>query len=216
MKKLYYLLLFCCAVARAQTTERVTGELDTPVYQDISGSPFFINAWNDGVIRFSSGRTTNQFKIRFDVIQNRVLLQFNGSSFATESKIREFVIYPGGLKGKDSMIFRKGFPVNGPANEETFYRVMLSGKSSLLCLPVKKISEERQIASKTVYRRIFDEFEYYLLKEGKLYKLSLMKQEVSALFPDQQEALKKYIDENQLRFKDAQDLVTLVKFYNGL
>lgn len=208
--------MLCSAAAHGQTTERVTGELDTPVYQDVSGTPFFISAWADGVIRFSSGRATNQFRIRFDCVQNKVMLQFNGSSFATESKIREFVIYPDGFSGKDSMLFRKGFPVNGNANEETFYQVLLAASNSLLCLPVKKITEERQIASKTVYRRMHDDYEYYLLKAGKLYKLSLLRQEIPPLFPDHQEEIRKYIEEHQLRFKDAHDLVTLVTYYNSL
>lgn len=208
--------MLCTAGARAQTTERVTGELDTPVYQDVSGTPYFMSAWTDGIIRFSSGRATNQFRIRFDCIQNKVLLQFNGSSFTTESKIREFLIFPNGLKGNDSLLFRKGFPVNGSANEETFYQVVLWDKNSLLCLPVKKISEERQIASKTIYRRIQDDFEYYLLKDNKLHKLSMLRQEVAPLFPDHQEELRKFIDENQLRFREVQDLVKLVKYYNSL
>jgi hypothetical protein len=80
---------------------------NTGEYIGISGSPYFLKDWSDGVIRFTSGKVTDKFRLRFNTAQNRLILQFNGSAFAAESKVNEFVIYT--KNKKDSFLFRKGF-----------------------------------------------------------------------------------------------------------
>src|SRR5262245_42784000 len=83
---------------------------------DISGNPYLFKDWSNGTVRFSSGREMKQFKLKFDAFRNQLLLQFEGSTFAAESKVQEFVL----LQKKDSLVFRKGFP----PNENTFYQVL--------------------------------------------------------------------------------------------
>ena len=86
MKRLLCLLgLLYTLTLSAQTTDRVTNNNDPPIYNDVSGSPYLVDAWNEGFIRFASGRVASQFKIKFDCITNKVVLQFNGSTFNTEA-----------------------------------------------------------------------------------------------------------------------------------
>lgn len=209
-------LLLVTMAASAQTTDAVTGSQNQPVYNDVSGSPFLLRDWSDGVIRFTSGRVATQFKLKFDCIKNTLLLQFNGSSFATESKVKEFVIYTKNGKEKDSMLFRKGFPATDKANEETYYELVSEGKYALLCLHAKHITEEQQIASSTIYRRLRDENWYYLLKDGKLIELPPDKTQITEKLVDQSEALRKYISEQQLKFREKSDFIKLVSYYNTL
>ena len=211
------LLLICgCQVALAQTTDRVTTSTDPPIYNDVSGSPFLIKDWSEGVIRFSSGRVSTQFKLKFDCVKNQLNLQFNGTSFATESKVKEFVIYTKNGNTRDSMLFRKGFPAVDKGNEETYFQVLLEGKAMLLCLHVKHIAEEQQIASKVVYRRITDQDFYYLLKDGKMTELPNDKILIAEKFPGHDEPIKKYISEHQLKFRNAADFTKLIVYYNTL
>jgi hypothetical protein len=217
MKALCCLLLLSMYLqASAQTTERVTNP-DNPIYSDVSGSPYVINTWSDGVIYFTSGRVANQFKIKFDSYKNQVVLQFNGSSFVTESKIRQFTIYTKGARDRDSMVFRKGFPVTNRANEETFYEVLIEGKATLLLLHYKHVTEESEIASKIIRRRIRDEDQHYLLMNGVMSELPSDRQLVPETFPSaQQEALKKYISDESLKFFKSEDFRKLVRYYNSL
>lgn len=211
-----FILLFFSLSVQAQTTDAVTGSQNQTTYNDVSGTPYVIREWSEGVIRFSSGRVANQFKLKFDCIKNTLLLQFNGSSFATESKVKEFVIYTKNGKEKDSMLFRKGFPAGEKTNEETYYEVMSQGKYMLLCLHVKQINEEQQIASNMVYRRIRDEEWYYLLKDGKMIELPADKTGIVEKFPEQAELLRKFISEQQLKFRDKQDFKKFIEYYNTL
>ena len=218
MKGLYMLLLLgCWEGAFAQTTDRVTTSQDVPIYNDVSGSAFLIKDWSDGVIRFSSGRVSTQFKLKFDCIKNQLNLQFGGSTFATESKVKEFVIYTKNGNTRDSMVFRKGFPAaDKGANEETYFQVLVEGKATLLCLHVKHIAEEQQIASKVIYRRITDQEVYYLLKDGKMTDLPNDKLLIVERFPEHAEPVRKYINEEQLKFRNAADYTKLIAYYNTL
>lgn len=214
--------LFACALilfmhtTKAQTTEATEQGDAQPSFHDVSGSAYLIRDWTAGVIKFSSGRTTNQFKLKFDCIANRVLLQFNGSSYATESKIREFVIYPKGFSSQDSMVFRKSFPAIDMANEETYYQVLLDDSAVLLKLHLKLVSEERQLVSKIVYRRIRDDLKYFLLLNGKMAELPADKSAIPNLFGDKASLIKEFIETKQLKFRSQQDFIDLLKFFNSL
>jgi hypothetical protein len=217
MKGLCLLLLVCCwEGALPQTTERVTTNQDPPIYNDVSGSAFLKKDWSDGVIRFSSGRVATQFKLKFDCVNNQLNLQFNGSTFVTESKVKEFVMYTKNGNTRDSVVFRKGFPAVDKGNEETYFQVLVEGKAMLLCLHVKHIAEEQQIASKVVYRRITDQEAYYLLKDGKMTELPNDKLLIAEKFPANDELMRKYISENQLKFRNASDFTKLIVYYNTL
>ncbi len=210
------LLLSCWEGGFAQTTDRVTTSQDAPIYNDVSGSSFLIKDWSEGVIRFSSGRVSTQFKLKFDCVKNQLNLQFGGSTFATESKVKEFVIYTKNGNTRDSMIFRKGFPAADKGNEETYFQVLVEGKAMLLCLHLKHIAEEQQLASKVVYRRITDQEIYYLLKDGKMTELPNDKFLIVEKFPEHAEHMRKYISEQQLKFRNAPDYVKLIVYYNTL
>ena len=200
----------------AQTTDQIASGDDQPTYHDLSGSALLLKDWAPGIIRFSSGRTTNQFKLKFDCVANKVLLQFNGSSFSSESKIKEFVIYPKGFNSPDSMVFRKSFPATAIANEETFYQILLADTVSLLKLMVKNIDEERQIASKVVYRRIKDEEKYYYLENGKMILIPNDKNLVADIFPEKKDQIREFISARQLKFRGQSDYIELINYYNSL
>lgn len=207
---------FCSVICFAQTTDQIASGDDQPTYHDLSGSALLLKDWAPGVIKFSSGRTTNQFKLKFDCVANKVLLQFNGSSFSSESKIKEFVIYPKGFGSADSMVFRKSFPATSIANEETFYQILVVDTVTLLKLMVKNIDEERQIASKVVYRRIKDEEKYYCNENGKMILIPDDKTLIPDLFQEKKEMIREFISSKQLKFRNQSDYIELIRYYNSL
>jgi hypothetical protein len=209
------LFLSAYIISNAQTTEN-TGSLGESVYHDVGGSPFVLVDWADGVVRFSSGRVANQFKIKFNAVKNQINLQFQGSSFVTESKVKEFVLYTSVGGNKDSLNFKKGYPPYESANEETFYQVLVQGKTDLVKLHLKIISEEPQIATKIVYRRVRDEPQYFLVVNKTMIKLPQDKLFVAEKFPDHQADIQKYISDQQMKFRDNTDFIKLIQYYNSL
>lgn len=205
-------LLLCC-FALTQTSGQPASKITDAEFDGVRGSPFLSDDWADGVVRFTSGRVVNQFKIKFDCARNRLMLQFGGSSFATESKISSFTVF---TKNKDSMVFRKGFPKVDDSNEETFYQVLLQGKTTLLRLFQKNIVEEKDLLASSK-RRYFEEDEvFYLLKEGSMIRLQEDKNNVVQSFPDKAPVLQEFITAQQLKMKSAGDFIKLAGKYNEL
>lgn len=184
-----------------------------PVYHDVSGSPYYVHDWSAGLITFSSGRKTTEFRIRFDCVQNLVLLEFKGTSFAAQSKISSFELWPVQKRKVDTLRFQRGFPPQDRRNEETFYRVIISGKVSLLELPAKKILEEPQLASKLVYRRIQDDPQYFIGFEGQLYPVSEAESLIARVYPGQEQQVLDYIKANHVNLQEKEGWESVIRHF---
>ncbi|OQP39757.1 hypothetical protein A4H97_16155 [Niastella yeongjuensis] len=205
MKHIAWCLLLLCQCALGQ---------DNKSDDIISGNPYLFKDWCDGVVRFSSGRTLNQFKLKFDCLKNALLLQFNGSAFAAQSKVQEFVMYP---KKKDSLLFRLGYPVTDKTSENTFFQVLVQDKATLLRLIARTIIEEKQVvATGRAERRMEAAEYYYLLQNGTMTLLPDDRTELPTRFADKKEPIAAFISEQQLKMHTPEDFVLVVKKYNEL
>jgi hypothetical protein len=208
--KILWLLLLICHHGLAQ----ISSKAPSSEYAGVSGNPYFIKDWSDGVIRFSSGKVTDKFKLKFNTAHNRLLLEFSKSTFAAESNVSEFVMYT--KNRKDSFVFRKGFPATERGNEETFYQVLENGKATLLRLITKDIVEEKEILASKVSRHYQDVELFYLLHKGAMHKIEKEITPLEGILADRQEELKNYISEQQLKMRTAEDFEKVVKKYNQL
>jgi hypothetical protein len=210
MKHITWCLLLLCQYALSQTT---TDEN----YSNVSGNPYLFKDWSDGIVRFTSGRTMNQFRLKFDCLKNMLLLQFEGSAFATESKVQEFVLYPKG-KNKDSLVFRKGFPPTEKTSEGTFYQVLFQDKVILLRLFFRNIIEEKQLVTvnSRANRRLEEGEQYYLYQKGEMILLPDNKNLLPEKFNDKKEEMAQFINAQQLKMHTPNDFVQVVKKYNEL
>lgn len=210
MKVLWFLLLIC-----HHSFSQTSGSTTTGEYEAVAGNPYFIKDWSEGVIRFSSGKVTDKFKLRFNAVQNRLLLQFSGSTFAAESGVKEFVMYT--KNKKDSFVFCKGYPATDRGNEETFYQVLEKGKATLLKLVTKDIIEEKEILASSKVSRHYQDVELlYLFHDGAVHKIEKESAPVERFPVNRQEELKAYISQHQLKMRTADDFVKVVKKYNEL
>ncbi|OQP56315.1 hypothetical protein [Niastella populi] len=208
MKHIAWCLLLLCQCALGQTPRE--DEMNS-----ITGNPYLMKDWCDGVVRFTSGRTLTQFKLKFDCLKNMLLLQFEGNAFAAESKVKEFVLYP---KKKDSLLFRRGFPSTNKTTDQTYFHVLLQDKISLLRLIARNIIEEKQLVSVNgrINRRMEEVEFYYLLRNGEMVLLPASRTELPEIFADKKEPLAQFIAANQLKMQHPEDFVAVVKKYNEL
>jgi hypothetical protein len=126
------------------------------------------------------------------------------------------VIFQKNGRKTDSLIFRKGFPKYGLANEETFYQVLTEGRVTLLRLFNKNIIEDKQFGATSTNRRYQDEDKLLVLRDNTLVEITRERNAIIELLPDQAEALKRFIGENDLKMKSAADITKVVQKYNEL
>jgi hypothetical protein len=179
----------------------------------ISGNPFLFKDWCNGTVHFTSGRVMNQFKLKFNVFNNQLLLQFDGNTFAAESKIDEFVMYPKS-RLKDSLVFRRGFPNSDKGTDQTFYQVLFTGKVQLLRLFSRTVVQEHNLVvnEHNKHRSRMEEAEYYyMLRNDSLVFLPGNRTELAALFPKD---VAEFINKQELKMRNAEDYMAVVKKYN--
>lgn len=219
MKKyLFYLISICgCLLLLQNTAQSQIDNPDKDVNGELYGNPYIIKDWSEGLVKFTSGRVVKQFKLRFDCVRNQLVLQFQGSTFAAESKVKEFVMYTGSRNKKDSLVFRRGYPASDKGNENTFYQVLLEGKTQLLRLISKNVVEEKELISSGRARgRLEEEEKYFLVKDGAMILLPPDKTQILSALPGQANTLGQFITDNNLRFKTQADYIQLAKKYNEL
>ena len=56
----------------------------------------------------------------------------------------------------------------------------------------------------------------YLLKDGTMIRIKKDKSSIITLLQDQNQAIKKYIEDQKLNLKNEAHLIDLVKYYNSL
>ena len=203
----------CLLLFSQQVYAQVDPKGSTPE-TGVAGNPFFLKDWSDGVIRFSSGMTSNKFKLKFNCAQNRLLLQFNGTVFGAESKVSEFVIFP--KNKKDSFLFRKGYPEIGLANAETYYEVLVQGKATLLQLHRKNIIEERQVLDSKASRFYEAAEELFVFMNGTMHKIEDRQDAIATIFSDKSTEVTSWITDQKLKLRSPSDYVQVVKWYNSL
>lgn len=211
------LILLFSTVVCAQSSPGNDGRSDKTIdFSNVSGNPYLFKDWSEGMVLFSSGRLMKQFRLKFDCAQNRLMLLFNGATFAAESKVKEFFIFQKNGKGKDTMIFRKGFPAAGLGTDETYYQVLTTGKAMLLRLFSKTVVEETPLGAASVQRHFEDNEDFYLLRNNQLMLVNKEKGSLVELLKDHTVELKQFIGESQLKMRSAEDLCRVVRKYNEL
>jgi hypothetical protein len=208
------LLLLCCQCALGQTTDLIK----TDDLTNVTGNPYLFKDWCNGIVRFSGGRTMNQFKLKFDCLKNILLMQFDGNVFAADSKVQEFVLYPKNNKNKDSVLFRKGYPAVDRFTDATYYQVLFQDKITLLRLPLRNVIEEKQVVTVngSLSRRIEEAEQYYLFQNGALVLLPDNRNELPDKFGNKKDAIAAFIAAQQLKMRSADDFVLVVKKYSEL
>lgn len=213
MKHILWSLLLISAGAFSQTNETTRPGSE---YDGVAGSPYLFNDWVNGTVYYKNGRVVTQFKLKLDVCRHYPLMEFKGQSFAPQvGSITSFVLYP--KNSKDSMVFRKGFPATGTYNTETFYEVMSTGKASLLHILERAIVEHKDLLSSGNKKFFEDQDQYFILTNGTMIQLIMDdKEKLAKQFPDQEAALLKFMNDEQLKMRTAEDFKKFAAKYNEL
>lgn len=213
MKQILWCLLFVSGSCFSQTKEPNKPGSE---YDGVAGSPYLLKDWVNGTVYYKNGRVVTQFKLRFDCPRNYLQMEFKGQTFSPQTaSITSFVLYP--KNSRDSMIFRKGYPPSGTYNAETFYQVLTTGKAVLLYVLAKIIVESKDILPSSTKRFFEDEDEFFLFSNGAITKLIKNDREkLAAQFPAQQASLLKFMNDEELKMRSAEDFMKFTAKYNEL
>lgn len=220
INKLTFLILlgscFLTFSVKAQYLHDVNGvPITTSKYEDVTGSPFLIDSWSPGTVKFTSGVSyKDKLFLKYNVKDDE--LYFRGKNeepLLFVDSVAEFVI---GDPSGANRHFRNGYKSIDGYSNKSFFEVLADGSVQLLKKTKKTILESKAYNSPTTERNFVEVNQYYLLKSGKSIPVKKDKKSVLAVLNDKEPALEKYIEDNNLKVKNDSDLSKLVIYYNSL
>lgn len=178
---------------------------------EIEGSPYLYDDWKNGSVKLTNGTVYDNSELKVDLLENHLLFKgSNNEPLMFSESVKEFILFLDNDK-THGKLYRYGYD-----NTMDFYEVLVDGKCQLLKLHKKSIGAKASYASSTTVKMILDAINYYIYKSGSLITVKKDKKSVLSALGDKQAELESYIKTNNIKFKDENDIVKLVTYYNSI
>jgi hypothetical protein len=196
----------------------VNGQAFINKYEGITGSVYDQTDYQLAKITLKDGRVYNDVKTRINLLEQEVnFIASNGQEgFLGKGMASEIAYIDSKIETQNVKVFQCGFPPIDNQNRISFYQILFNGKTSLLKSVYKSIQERNNDMSGERYKEFATYENMYLLKDGVMSRIKKDKSSLLAMFQDQNQAIKKYIEDQKLNLKNEAHLIDLVKYYNSL
>lgn len=185
---------------------------------DASGSPFFLDAYKYANIRLVSGRAFANVKSKIDLSEQVVyFVSSNGVEALMESGLVKDITFADTTeRGIVSYKFQTGFPAVDRIGTNYFYQVLEEGKCTLLRSIIKKLTEKKNELSGEISKEYESVENFYLFMNGNMKRVKKEKAFFLAELSDKQAELAKYADAEKINFRNTDQLIKLLHYYNSL
>ncbi len=191
-------------------------------YQNIEGSPFLNRNWEKGTIHTINDEIFEDVMLKLNLYDGQ-LIHFNNFT-GDSSVIRDDMLWSFSLSHRDSVYTFERFdqtetPKSPGLND--FFIVLYRDTLSLLAKPVVKLQRSTDNALITSTGKQNDRFvthtQYYLLTPtNELVLLKNSRKGFKEAFGNHYKACRELLNNRGLDWKNPQDLVVLIEFYNRL
>lgn len=215
----------CISTAEAQRNIDRSDLLDytggsvitTPPSTQINGSPFLNDDWLKGKVLISNNVESEDVLLRFDIHENVVQFRRGGEIFGLNSnKISGFRIYA----TPNDIVFKNGFRSDEhEIDKAILLRIIEDGDAAKFVAHHKSTLHEDvpTYGSATTINEYRSNETYYLIDEnGDFEEVKLRKRHITRVLSDMDNQIEDYADENNLSFRDENDVAQIVSKYNEL
>ena len=195
-----------------------TGKPFFPGESGINGSPFFNKDWKRCLIKLNDGRYFEEVPIKLNIFNQTIhYLSVRGAEMeVTPGLVTAAQIIDTAVNGETTVRhFYSGFKPIGNNDGQTFYEALAEGKASLLLCRKVRIVEIKVVGLATQKEYQLSE-EYYISLDSNIVKCKKSASFFIELFADKKEEVKKYIDDQNLKFRSEKDYRRIVSYYNSL
>lgn len=176
------------------------------------GSRYFTNVFVNSKIYLNDQSPFN-IPLRYDPINDEMQMQQDGK-----------IIYVNKINNIKIELANKKYKVysytSNNNSEKGYFQSLNPGETTELLLQERKkfIKGKKAINSYTADTApSFQDYKVYYLKiNEEITEISLSKRKFLKYLRDKEKDLKKYISKNKLKFKEENDFIKLIKFYNNL
>lgn len=174
------------------------------------GSVFYDPAYKNAKLLLANGVEITDIKVKLNLRDNKVYyLNNDGAEMEAVSKVKKIVFTDNGAT------FENGFPAVNKQDAHTFYKVLVSGKASLLVLTNFLEVEFKEFNSATTTKQIDRVNELFGVSPRAITKLA-SEDDVMVLLGDKYKQVNDYVIKNKLKCRKQADYISVFNYYNAL
>jgi len=187
-------------------------------YADVAGSPCFIADYRFANITLAQGRKFVNVKMKIDLVsQETRFVSSNGvEGYMTAGTVKEIDFADTTAQGIIQYKFETGFPPIDRQTQNDFYQVLAEGKCSFVKSISKKVNERKNELSGEIAKDFETTENFYLFIKGEMKRLKKDKDFFLLEFSDKGQEISQFIQSNKTNFKNNEQVVKLVNYYNSL
>jgi hypothetical protein len=196
----------------------VNGRPFENIYNDVSGTPYFNASFKAATITLKRGAIFKDVLTRIDLVSQQVhfLSSDNIEGFIEIGNVKEVSYTDTSISGIQFYKFQSGFPLIDKQDQRNFYQVLAEGKCGLVKSITKSISERKNELSGEVAKEFETTENFYFFVKGELKRLKKDKDFVMAELADKPLPVNRFVLDNKINFKNIDQIVKLLNYYNTL
>ncbi len=188
-------------------------------FADVSGTPYFNEEYKLMDISLKQGnRKFVKIKAKINLVtQEVVFLSANGIEGSMEAGTVKEVSYTDTTdRGIIPYVFRTGYPAIEKQTDKYFYQVLADGKCSLLRSLVKKVIERKNELPGENSKEFETIENIYLFAGGEMKRFKKDKDFILAALADKQQQVNQFVLDKKINFKNQEQVIQLLNYYNSL
>jgi hypothetical protein len=196
----------------------VNGRAFENKYGDVNGSAYLFPDFKYATIVLTDGRQYSNVKARINLVEHEVnFIASNGEEgYIGKGMVTAITINDTTKQGIKKYTFQSGYPTTDNQTVIHFYQVLASGKAKLLKSINKNIEERLNELSGEKSKEFAVRENMYLQIGGGLKRIKKEAGFFLGLMADQKDAMNLYINSNKVNFKNEDQLINLINYYNSL
>ncbi len=184
------------------------------------GSTYLNDKWKKSLVILNDSSYINGIKAKYNFYTKSVEVLYNDTvSLINLSKLDKLVFLENGKQKVfvNSLEYIAQYPEFIGCD---LVQVLADGKRAKLLakltLEMVEANYNTALDAGETSDTYYVKYTYYILNNGKLYKIKKNKSSVLYALKDQQDRVKIFIKQNKLKMKNADDIAKVVKFYNSI
>ena len=187
-------------------------------YGDINGSAYFIPDYKYSTIILSDGRKYYNVKAKLNLVEHEVVFKSTSGEegFIGKGMVSTISMVDSTKQGIKNYTFQSGFPKTDNQTIVSFYQVFTNGKATLLKSINKSIEERLNELSGEKSKEFMVRENGYIYIGGEMKRIKKEKEFFMNILADQATSVNEYLTANKINFKNEDQIIKLIEFYNSL
>jgi len=185
-------------------------------YGDVKGSPYVFEEWNSGTVQTTKG-IFNNVKIKYSELEDQLFFKNKeDQTMQFADPVKDFTI---SYKKDDKDLlahYRNGYTNISGLNNNAYFEILADGKYQLLKKTTKKVKQETVYGSTESNKSFMITTRYYIETPERGILIKKDKKSILAALSNKQAELDTYAKSNNIDFKNDDDLIKLIAYYNSL